>query len=94
MKKRTNIILICFSIIYLNSSCDARAINEKPIIKTTSGSVSGSFENGIYSFKGIPYAKAERFMPPQRPDSWKGIRECTKFSPMQCRGMAHLQIRR
>ena len=34
------------------------------VAETESGKVAGYVENGIYIYKGIPYAKAERFMPP------------------------------
>lgn len=34
------------------------------IAETESGKVAGYVENGIYIYKGIPYAKAERFMRP------------------------------
>jgi para-nitrobenzyl esterase len=56
--------------------------NQKPIIQTTSGAVSGSSEDGIFIFRGIPYAKAERFMPPQEPDAWEGVLECKNFGPV------------
>lgn len=52
------------------------------VVKTTHGEISGSFRDSVYAFKGIPYAKAERFMPPQDPDAWDGIRECTDFGPV------------
>jgi para-nitrobenzyl esterase len=52
------------------------------VVKTTSGDVSGSFNDSVYAFKGIPYAKAERFMPPQDPDAWDGVRECKVFGPV------------
>lgn len=55
---------------------------QAPVVKTTYGSIFGSIEDGIFSFKGIPYAKAERFMPPQAPDTWEGVREHTKFGPI------------
>jgi len=54
----------------------------EPVVKTTYGPISGSLEDGVFSFKGIPYAKAERFMPPQAPDSWEGVRDSTKFGPI------------
>lgn len=53
-----------------------------PVAKTTYGLVSGEIIDGIYSFKGIPYAKADRFMPPQPPAAWDGVREHTKFGPI------------
>lgn len=56
--------------------------NEEPVVKTSAGEVSGSYNNSVYAFKGIPYAKAERFMPPQDPDTWTGIRACNKFGPV------------
>lgn len=55
---------------------------QEPVVKTTAGDISGSFNDNVYAFKGIPYAKAGRFMPPQDPDAWDGIRECTKFGPV------------
>ncbi len=65
------------------TGCNPMATNQKePVVKTTSGKVSGSFNNDVYAFKGIPYAKAERFMPPQSPDTWDGIRQCTEFGPV------------
>lgn len=56
--------------------------NQNPVVKTTSGDVSGSFNDTVYGFKGIPYAKADRFMPPQDPDAWDGVRECNDFGPV------------
>ena len=56
--------------------------NQKPVVKTTSGDISGSIDDSIFTFKGIPYAKAERFMPPQEPDAWDGILECNEFGPV------------
>ena len=56
--------------------------NQKPVIKTINGAISGSIDDGIFAFKGIPYAKAERFMPPQDPDAWGGVLECNEFGPV------------
>ncbi len=44
--------------------------------------MSGSVNDSVYAFLGIPYAKADRFMPPQDPDAWDGVRECTDFGPV------------
>lgn len=56
--------------------------NQEPVVKTHTGEVSGSFNDGVYAFKGIPYAKARRFMPPQDPDAWDGVLACTDFGPV------------
>jgi len=51
------------------------------IVKVTSGKIQGYNDAGIYTFKGVPYAKAERFMPPQDPDSWEGVRKMQVYGP-------------
>lgn len=67
---------------YLTACSPASNQHQQPVVKTTYGSISGSIDDGVFSFKGIPYAKAERFMPPQAPDTWEGVRDHTKFGPI------------
>ena len=57
------------------------ASSEVAITNTESGRVAGYIENGIYIYKGIPYAKAERFLPPTRVDKWEGIRSSRAYGP-------------
>ncbi len=45
------------------------------------GKIAGYTENGINIYKGIPYAKAERFMAPQAPGRWEGTRSCRNYGP-------------
>ena len=56
------------------------------VVQTIYGKVRGYIDDGIYAFKGIPYAKAERFMPPQSPDKWEGVRQYTIFGPQAMQG--------
>src|SRR5262249_6785593 len=54
-------------------------VNESgSVVETTAGKVRGYTRNGIHTFKGIPYAAstagAARFMPPEKPKAWTGIR--------------------
>ena len=49
---------------------------------TESGEVIGYVHKGIYNFKGIPYARAERFMPPQKPGKWDDVRSCRSYGPV------------
>jgi para-nitrobenzyl esterase len=51
------------------------------LVPTAYGQVRGYIHHGIYTFKGIPYGKATRFMPPERPSSWKGIRSSMTYGP-------------
>lgn len=57
------------------------ASTSEGVVQTQQGLVAGFIQNGIYIYKGIPYAKAERFMPPQEPDRWEGIRSSRAFGP-------------
>ena len=62
------------------------------IIQTKVGKVKGIFDNGLYLFKGIPYAKANRFMAPN-PIFWDDIFDATNFSkkvPQIEKGNIHL----
>lgn len=63
------------------TGCTPKSQNLDPVVETTAGSISGSIEDSVFIFKGIPYATAERFMPPQDPEAWEGVLECNDFSP-------------
>lgn len=52
------------------------------VAETASGKVRGYIHNGIFTYKGIPYAKAERFMPPSKPTSWTDVRSSLTYGPV------------
>jgi len=56
------------------------------VVSTQSGDVRGYIDNGVFAFKGIPYAQADRFMPPQAPDKWEGVRQSTIYGPQAMQG--------
>jgi para-nitrobenzyl esterase len=55
-----------------------------PVVDTTSGKIRGAAVDGINAFRGIPYgastAGANRFMPPQKPAPWGGVREALNWA--------------
>ncbi len=55
-------------------------------VTTRFGDVAGYVDNGVYIFKGIPYGKADRFMPPVDPDPWKEVRASRAYGPVSPHG--------
>jgi|LSQX01.3.fsa_nt_gb para-nitrobenzyl esterase len=51
------------------------------VVATKYGKVRGYIDDGIFAFKGIPYAKADRFMPPQAPERWDEVKQTTSYGP-------------
>jgi para-nitrobenzyl esterase len=57
----------------------AASVAEATVATTKYGHVRGAERNGVFTFQGIPYgastAGKNRFMPPQVPSSWPGVRD-------------------
>ncbi len=71
------------ALLFLCGIVCAYADNGKPLIVAgtnvavvpiKAGSVQGFIREGVYTFRGIPYASAARFMPPQPVKPWSGTR--------------------
>ena len=58
----------------------------KSVVETTAGKVRGFNRNGIFTFKGIPYADTtggeNRYMPPVKPAPWTGVRSSLALGPV------------
>ena len=56
-----------------------------PQVEISSGRISGSREDGMLVFRGIPYARppqgALRLHAPLAPEPWRGLRDAKPFSP-------------
>jgi len=66
----------------ITSAQDFRAYeasSDKTLVETEAGTLMGGYADGIYNFRGVRYAQAERFMMPQPVDHWEGIRTAVKF---------------
>jgi para-nitrobenzyl esterase len=63
-------------------------------VETASGKVQGIANGGIKEFKGIPYGAPtggkNRYMPPKKPASWSGVRECFGHGPICPQTLASL----
>ena len=59
-------LILCLTLA-LAAAC---APSDPLVVRTKDGLVRGIEEEGTLAFKGIPYAKVERFMPPLPVDKW------------------------
>jgi para-nitrobenzyl esterase len=70
--------------------------NRPTIVITKSGKVEGTFENGLYVFKGIPFAEPPvgplRWMPPQPVKPWSGTRLAKKYGAIAPQNLMPIPI--
>src|SRR5579864_1949729 len=56
------------------------------VVETDSGKVFGYSQDGVVTFKGIPYgastAGKNRYMPPVKPAPWAGVRSALSWGPV------------
>ena len=69
-----------------NHCSEINASTEASTVSTITGKVAGYIDDGIYIYKGIPYAKAERFAAPQQADAWEGVRSSRAYGPTAPQG--------
>ncbi|RHW19273.1 carboxylesterase/lipase family protein [Sphingomonas gilva] len=56
-------------------------MTDAPIVETAAGRVRGERINGMLWFRGIPYARAERFQAPISVTPWAGVRDALAYAP-------------
>src|SRR5262252_7977948 len=66
-----------------------------PVVETTSGKIRGVVINKVNAFKGISYGDttegASRFLPPQKPKPWTGVKDANEWGLEAPQG-AHTEI--
>ena len=86
MKQANKLIVAlgAFSVMFLTAQAQSVrpcVSNQSTIANTVYGKVQGYKDGNIYTFKGITYAEAERFMPPQKPKAHEGVKMCRIYGP-------------
>ncbi|HVY68521.1 MAG TPA: carboxylesterase family protein [Verrucomicrobiae bacterium] len=62
-------------------------------MRVESGELRGMATNSVMSFLGVPYARPPvgplRWAPPQKAESWRGVRDATKPGPIAAQGLGN-----
>ena len=53
-----------------------------PVVETKYGKLRGLWEEDVFIFRGVQYAKAKRFHLPEAPDAWEGTKTAIIYGPV------------
>ncbi len=75
-------------------AASAKGDSSGPVVETTAGKIRGAMEGKVSAFRGVPYgastAGSLRFMPPEKPKPWAGVKEAIELghrSPQAASGL-------
>ncbi len=85
-------VLSFFALVVMSANCVGNSLknasgyrvvktDETTIAQTIYGPVQGYLDGDVFTFKGIPYAQAERFMPPTEPEKHDNVVKCRLYGP-------------
>lgn len=91
MKKQLCCALLSMGIALTSFCAGAQTVgpvvsDESTVANTVYGKIQGYRDGDIYTFKGVPYAEAERFMPPTKPKAHEGVVKHRVYGPKAPQG--------
>ena len=68
--------------------------SSSPVIETSAGKIRGTMEDKVSAFRGVPYgastAGSGRFMPPEKPHPWTGVKDTVELGHRSPQGASTL----
>jgi para-nitrobenzyl esterase len=80
--KHVSTLLFALLLMQISSKAQVKTGENFAVTETQSGKVRGYAHNAVYTFKGIPYAEANRFESAHAPKSWTGVRSSMTYGPV------------
>ena len=63
----------------------AKSEPAESIVATANGKIRGTIQEKVHAFKGVSYGASTagegRFLPPEKPQSWTGVRDALELGP-------------
>jgi len=82
MMKKISCSLAAIVLFTAAASAQLQTGENVAVTNSNAGKVRGYINNGVYTYKGIPYAVAKRFEAPQKPAPWQGVRSSMTYGPV------------
>lgn len=80
--KKQFFLLLTLSFLSFSAFAQLETGENVAVTNTASGKVRGYINDGIFTYKGIPYAQAKRFEAPQAPKPWEDIKSSMTYGPV------------
>lgn len=85
------LLFLCLTLSF-SLSVMAQKAKKNYTVRIESGLVQGFAQEGTEAYLGIPYAKVERFMPPQPVEPWDSVMQCNHWGPQAMQNVGNRKM--
>lgn len=85
------LLFLCLTLSFTMSAMAQKA-KKNYTVRIESGLVQGFAQEGTEAYLGIPYAKVERFMPPQPVEPWDSVMQCNHWGPQAMQNVGNRKM--